>query len=274
MFYLDGQPLTQDDFNRIQSELLSKPELDGFFETMLCNQSQIILQHYHCERLVRTLLNMQFDCNIRDIFARDIQCMDLPDKAVIKYQVFISKIDQHVVRLMQVKPPSQYPVDYFRKGISLFIGSSTMPVNSTWCGKKSVQRDFYDHITEEYQNNYCSEALIQNSIGGVVEGSKSNIFALQNGCLITPALDQGGVAGVMRELIIQIAIAQGISIQVETVTIEALMEMDAVFLSNALIGIWPVREIKNNIRSVKQYPEIHPVVKKLQNKLPSGFLYA
>ena len=274
MFYLDGQPLTQDDFNRIQSELLSNPELDGFFETMLCNQGQIILQHYHCERLVRTLSRMQFNSNIRDIFARDIQCLKLPENAAIKYQVFISRIDQLVVRLIHVKPPSQYEEDYFKKGISLFIGSSKMPVYSTWRGKKSVNRELYNYLTEEYQDNDCAEALILNSCNAVIEGTKTNIFAVQKSCLITPALDQGGVSGVMRALIIQTAIKLGISIRVETVTIDALLAMDGVFVSNALIGIWPVREIKNKVKAVKQFPEIHPVVKKLQNKLPSGFLHA
>ena len=274
MFYLDGQPLTKVDFNRIQSELLSNPELDGFFETMLCNQDQIILQHYHCERLVRTLSSMQFNSNIRDIFAWDIQCLKLPENAVIKYQVFISRIDQLVVRLIQVKPPSQYHEDFFKKGISLFIGSSKMPVYSTWRGKKSVNREFYNSLTEEFQDNDCAEALILNSCNAVVEGTKTNIFAVQNSCLITPALDQGGVSGVMRALIIQIAIKLGISIRIETVTIDALLAMDGVFVSNALIGIWPVREIKDNIKTVKHYSAINPVVEKLQNKLLLGFLYA
>lgn len=274
MFYRDGQLLTQDYFHRIQSELLLNQDLEGFFETMLCVHGQIVLQHYHAERLVRTFKNMQSDYNIRDIFARDIQCLELPDNAVIKYQVFISRNDQLVIRLMQVKPPSQYPEDYFRKGISLFIGSSNMPVNSTWRGKKSVERDFYNRLTEEYQDNKCAEALILNSSNAVVEGTKTNIFAVQKGCLITPALDQGGVAGVMRALIIQIALKLGISIRVQTVTIEALLAMDDVIVSNALIGIWPVREIKNNIKTLKHYPAINPVVKKLQNELPMGFLYA
>jgi 4-amino-4-deoxychorismate lyase len=47
----------------------------------------------------------------------------------------------------------------------------------------------------------------------------------------------------MRQMVIQVARSQGIEVRELTVSKADLENADDIFLSNALIGIWPVKEL-------------------------------
>lgn len=95
--------------------------------------------------------------------------------------------------------------------------------------------------------------------GHVIEGTMSNLFFLRDGTLHTPALDQCGVAGVMRAAVLGLAAAEGVPVQRGRYTPEDLLASDALFLTNAVIGIWPVRELAG-----RTWDTIHPLCRHLQ----------
>ena len=82
------------------------------------------------------------------------------------------------------------------------------------------------------------------------------------------------MAGVMRAFIIQLAFKLGLTTRIETVNIEDLMSMDAVFVSNALIGLWSVRSIEKNGNQMKCWDTEHSTIKILQDNFPTGFMHA
>ena len=85
--------------------------------------------------------------------------------------------------------------------------------------------------------------------GHVIEGTMSNIFIYSGNRLLTPDLSQCGVAGIIRQYILEHAQSLGLNIYVEPVSMETLLEADEAFLCNSLIGLWPIKQI-----DARQFP--------------------
>ncbi len=92
----------------------------------------------------------------------------------------------------------------------------------------------------EWNDAGIAEGLLRDVNGDVISGTMSNLFLLRAGELTTPALNGSGIAGVMRDLIIESARAEGVPVHIDRVTPEAVRGADAVFLVNSVIGVWPV----------------------------------
>ncbi len=85
------------------------------------------------------------------------------------------------------------------------------------------------------------ESIILNNRGNLAETTSSNIFLVKKGALSTPSLDEGCVAGVMRDQIISIALHEGIECVETEVTRDDLIQAEECFLTNAVSGIrWVV----------------------------------
>jgi 4-amino-4-deoxychorismate lyase len=71
----------------------------------------------------------------------------------------------------------------------------------------------------------------------------SNVFLVRESCLLTPRMDQCGVAGVMRRVVLREARRAGIPARECELRSQDLQDAQEVFLTNALIGIVPVRAL-------------------------------
>jgi 4-amino-4-deoxychorismate lyase len=85
---------------------------------------------------------------------------------------------------------------------------------------------------------------MQDSDGNVIEGTMSNLFLVRNGVLATPDLSRSGVAGIIRSLVLEIAGSNGIATQIRRVSLGDIEAADEVFVTNSIIGVWPVVEFE------------------------------
>jgi 4-amino-4-deoxychorismate lyase len=97
--------------------------------------------------------------------------------------------------------------------------------------------------------------------GNVIEGTRSNLFMVRDGELLTPDLSRCGVAGVQRERVMEWAKARGMPCQIRQFDLAELLAADEIFLVNSIIGLWPVRELQS--RNWHQ----HPVARQVQEWL-------
>ena len=91
----------------------------------------------------------------------------------------------------------------------------------------------------EWEDEY-HEGFMPDVHGNIVEGTMSNIFCIKNGVLFTPALDQCGVKGIIREQILSIAKENGFGHQIKKLSLNDIHSMDEIFITNSIIGLWPV----------------------------------
>ena len=87
------------------------------------------------------------------------------------------------------------------------------------------------------QRNDLDDAFILNQTGFLCESISSNIFIKYNGTLYTPALSEGCIKGVMRQVVIELALKNSMEIVEAQINPQVLNEADEVFLTNATRGI-------------------------------------
>jgi 4-amino-4-deoxychorismate lyase len=95
----------------------------------------------------------------------------------------------------------------------------------------------------EWDDTDIAEGLMLNDRGEVVCGTMCNLFFTRAGILFTPELRESGVSGIMRKQTLEVAHSGGVEVRELTVNKADLETADDIFLSNALIGIWPVIEL-------------------------------
>ena len=84
----------------------------------------------------------------------------------------------------------------------------------------------------------ASEAIFANTVGNLCEGTGSNIFVAVGGRLITPPLAAGPLAGITRELVLEITEAIE-----EDLPMHALHEVDEAFLTSSTRDVQAIRAI-------------------------------
>lgn len=87
------------------------------------------------------------------------------------------------------------------------------------------------------QKNRLDDAFLLNQNGFLCESTTANIFIKYNGVLYTPALSEGCIKGVMRQVVIELALKNNIQITEAQINPQILNEAEEVFLTNATHGI-------------------------------------
>jgi 4-amino-4-deoxychorismate lyase len=90
------------------------------------------------------------------------------------------------------------------------------------------------------------EGLLLDAANNVIEGTRSNLFLVSQGKLVTPDLSRCGVAGVQRERVMAWATQHNMPLRVRDVGLEEVMNADEVFVVNSIIGLWPIRELEQH----------------------------
>lgn len=116
--------------------------------------------------------------------------------------------------------------------------------NPVTAGLKTLCRLEQVLARSEWRDASIAEGLMCDEQGLLTGGTSSNVFVVAGGGLRTPAVTHAGISGVMRRVILQQARENGIEAGEGPVTRQDLLEADEVFVSNALIGIRPVRQLE------------------------------
>jgi len=95
----------------------------------------------------------------------------------------------------------------------------------------------------EAQAAGADEALMLNTRGELACAAAANLFWIHGGRLFTPALSCGALAGTARARVLTIAAGLGLEVCEARSTPDALEAAEAVFLTNALVGLRPVGEV-------------------------------
>jgi 4-amino-4-deoxychorismate lyase len=115
--------------------------------------------------------------------------------------------------------------------------------NPTLAGIKHCNRLEQILARAECSDSDISEGVLFSSSGKLISGTMTNIFLVKGAALRTPCIDVCGVAGIMRCVVLREAERAGIATQECALYAEDLSTAEEVFLTNARIGIWPVRSI-------------------------------
>lgn len=128
-------------------------------------------------------------------------------------------------------------------GIRVRTAQMRLGENPALAGLKSCNRLEQVLARQEWTDPGIAESLLFSSSGRLVSGTMSNVFIVEGSRLRTPRLDLCGVAGVMRRVVLREAQRAGIPVQEEVLGVADLAMAEEIFLTNARMGVWPVREL-------------------------------
>lgn len=106
----------------------------------------------------------------------------------------------------------------------------------------------------------CNDAIIVNSQGNVCDTTIANIFLIKNSHIYTPSLQQGCVAGVMRQCVLHNLKKMNYSIEDGIVTKQNIIDADEIFLTNSIYNIRWVSSFENKMYN-------NTIIKKISNNL-------
>lgn len=99
----------------------------------------------------------------------------------------------------------------------------------------------YQHSFEKETTGKVNEVLLLDSMGEILEGSSSNFFAFVGDSLMTAG--SGMLKGITRQLVLDLAVANGFIVQYEPVKIDQLGSIEECFITSTSRGILPVVQI-------------------------------
>lgn len=136
--------------------------------------------------------------------------------------------------------------DLYRTGVKtiLYHGERNNP------NAKVVDSNFREKVTEEINKAKAFEAILVNNDGYITEGSKSNIFMINEDKIYTSPLE-AVLPGVTRGKIIALAKSLGLKVEEKNINYMNLSEFDAMFISGTSPKILPISTVDNIELNVK-----------------------
>lgn len=135
--------------------------------------------------------------------------------------------------------PTSYPTEeMYARGVATDLLRSVRPNPQA----KIINRSLRERADALMAEKGLYEAVLVNERGEVTEGSKSNLFFIRDGALVTsPA--EGVLLGVTRQRILRLAAAEGIPVREEAIPVETLDRFSAAFLSGTSPKVLPIANI-------------------------------
>lgn len=127
--------------------------------------------------------------------------------------------------------------------ISVTILKTRLGENEKLAGIKHLNRLEQVLARLELGRAGADEGLMLSTSGTVIGGTSRNLFAVYGEHVRTPAVDRAGIAGVMRRAVLEQCAALGIDAAEAELAPADLERADALFMTNALVGIQPVTRL-------------------------------
>jgi 4-amino-4-deoxychorismate lyase len=225
---------------------------DGLFETIACLKGRPRFLPLHLERLEFGCGRLQIPLpDLEQTQAEILEMAGAAERAVIKVLVTAGEAlrrgygrsgDEIATRItIRYRWPDESAAQ-LHDGVMVRTLTLRLGENPRLAGLKHCNR--LEQVlarAELAQDASHFEGLLFSSSGNLVSGTMSNVFLVRDSCLLTPRIDQCGVAGVMRRVVLREARQAGIPARECELRQQDLQGAEEVFLTNALMGIRPVR---------------------------------
>ena len=221
---------------------------DGLFETIAVRRGSPVFWDDHIQRLQHGCKVLGLKCPDCGLLHREVdRLIDAEEQCVVKIIVTrgmggrgYSFDEQSPTRIIQKFPWPDYPPEYTALGIDLTLCRFRLSQQSRLAQIKHLNRLEQVLARSEWKEGY-QEGLVCDTRGNIIEATSSNVFFEVDGQLITPGLENCGIAGILRQRIINYCRQQGIPLAIKNFGLTEIVRVEAMFICNSIAGIWPVK---------------------------------
>jgi 4-amino-4-deoxychorismate lyase len=222
---------------------------DGVFRTFAVRAGRPLNWQWHLRRLAAdcALLRLEApgEAVVREDLAR-VATGDATVKIIVTRGVATrgyAMVPARPTRITVAFPPVVHPPEAARDGVRVRRCALVLSEQPRLAGAKTLNRLENVLARSEWHEPEIAEGLLGDARGHVIEGISCNLFVVRDGTAATPRLDRCGVVGAQRERVREALAAQGTAVVERDIPWLELEAADEVFLTNSLIGAWPVRAL-------------------------------
>ncbi len=222
---------------------------DGLFETMALRHGRVRFLQRHlqrlregCERLLLPVpeedrITAEIDAVVAGAGHGTLKLMITRGSGPRGYRL---PREVRATRILGFSADSPAPPADEQPGMKVMMCRTRAGINPLLAGMKTLNRLENVLAAAEWQREAVHEGLMFDAEDRLVGGTMSNVFLVVGGALHTPALGRSGVHGVMRAAVMELARRLGVAVLERDIGGRDLDEADALFLTNALMGLRPV----------------------------------
>ena len=225
---------------------------DGLFESMRLMKGQLKFAELHADRLQRGMKALKIDgYSQMDSWFLKEKVADLARRNKVKHgrlrltvyrdaEGLYTPSQNKMGYCMELQPFDEPRYFLNTKGLIMEIFAELPKPSNYLSNIKTCNSLIYVMAGLYKTQNRLDDVFLLNQNGFLCEASSSNIFVWYQNHLYTPALSEGCVEGVMRQVIINLAKENNIPVTEAQINPDILYEADEVFLTNATRGIQTV----------------------------------
>jgi 4-amino-4-deoxychorismate lyase len=169
---------------------------------------------------------------------------------------YLPPASPRTTRIVAMHPLPMVATDWYRDGIRVRSCGLRLAPQPRTAGIKHLNRleqvlaraewSGPDAVDPDVVDPDVVEGLLFDRDERLISATAANVFGVRDGTLVTPALDECGVAGVLRAELLD-ALPQT---TVRPITREESMRMDEMFVCSSVRGVLPVRELDGRVLRV------------------------
>lgn len=222
---------------------------DGLFETILVHQGNPVFLARHLHRLQHGCIRLGMQLDINALQQELLQVLALPASRNSVVKVIVTRLaggrgyrpgSSGCNRIITLHAAPDHQSRQPGQGIAMFVCKQRLARQPVLAGLKHLNRLEQVLASQEWPAETFMEGLMLDTEGLVIEGTRSNVFAVIYGKLLTPDLRHCGVAGVMRGVLLEKFAGD---VGIASFTLDQLKRADELFVCNGINGVWPVTEL-------------------------------
>lgn len=246
---------------------------DGVFTSIAVNQGQPLFLKQHLARLAADCQTLKItNIPLQKIEKQILSTAHEVDQAIIRLTISRSSgsrgylcVDPEPIYWLSIDDWPLRIEHYRQQGINVRYCEQRLALDRQLAGVKHCNRLKQVIARNEWTTENFQEGLMLDTQDNVIEGTMSNLFIIENHSVLTPDLTFSGVAGIMRNRIIGMLQHMNVPIVVTVLSRQQIAKADALFVSNSVIGIWPINQLESH------HFNRHPLLQRIQEQLQDEF---
>ena len=239
IYYLNGQKTSED---KALAESLSPGVLKatGAFETLRVYGGKLLFLEEHVDRLQRGLSaqRLHTKISVREAQARiqELLKANRVKNARVRYMVWNN--GGRLQTTVSCAALNGLNKNFYHARVSAYRRNRTRTSHLKTLRYGQMRKAYLDAAQKGFD-----EAILLNDKKHLVEGSRSNIFFVKDGCLMTPSVSCGCLNGITRTHIIQLAKEHHIKLRTGSFRLKSLQKADEAFLTNSVVEVMPLTKL-------------------------------
>lgn len=234
---------------------------DGVFRTMRLLNGALQDWPLHYQTLVADCSKIQIVCPSAELLMQEFKYLmasaDVEQTQFSILKIIITRGEGargyappaicEPTRVLIQSPLPDYPPEIYSHGVALYTCQTRLAHQPLLAGIKHLNRLENVLARAELKDPRFFDGLLRDYDDHVIEAVSGNLFIRKDGLVMTPALDRCGVAGVMRQKILDWYKTQDQAVVVTALTVEDLLNAEAIVIVNSVYGVLQVSHIDDQV---------------------------